>query len=165
MSFHFEYAEKSDVDEILPSLFLLLYENMQPIAPFDKSFDDAFSEWAFEVSNALKKDPRRLALMYCGCQLIGFCMYYVNNGVFMMEEIQIKKEFQGSGVFRLFYCWLIQRLPSDILSVEAFTHTENLRSQQILEHLGLLNCGDVQNGKFFHYKGNYSVLLDKYSLN
>ena len=42
-----------------------------------------------------------------------------------MEEIQIKKDFCGSGAFRLFYEWLIPQLPSDILFVEAFVNIEN----------------------------------------
>lgn len=162
MDFHFEYPDRSFVDQILPDLFSLFYENMYSIVPFDKSYSEVLSEWASEIGCALKKEPRKLVLMYCGCQFIGFCMYYVNNGIFMMEEIQIKKDFCGSGAFRLFYEWLIPQLPSDILFVEAFVNIENLRSQQILEHIGLLKCEEIQNGRFFHYRGKYSVLLNKY---
>ena len=162
MSFYFEYSEKSFVNKILPTLFSLFYENMRSIVPFEKAYDEFLIEWSSEVGNALKKEPRKLVLMYCECQFVGFCMYYVNNGIFMMEEIQIKKEFQGSGIFRLFYEWLVKRLPDDILFVEAFVNVENLKSQKILEHMGLSKFDEVQNGRFLHYKGNYAVLLNNY---
>lgn len=162
MPFHFEYPDKSSVNELLPDLFSLFYENMHLIVPFEKSYGEAFVEWSYEVLPALQKEPRKLVLMYFECQFVGFFMYYVNNGIFMMEEIQIKKEFQSSGIFLLFYEWLVKRLPADISFVEAFVNAENFKSQKILEHMGLSKFEDIQNERFLHYKGNYAVLLNKY---
>ena len=81
----------------------------------------------------------------------------------MMDEIQIKQEYQGAGVFSAFYSWLIQRLPMALQTVEAYASKLNEKSQNILEHLGLSQVGESKNGSFFHYKGEYKSLHDKYN--
>ena len=80
----------------------------------------------------------------------------------MMEEIQIKSKYHGSGIFRSFYSCLISQLPKDIRYVEAYSHKNNVKSQRILEHLGLTQCGENKNGNSYHYKGDYAVLSEKY---
>ena len=80
----------------------------------------------------------------------------------MMEEIQIIKAYQGTGLFSAFYKWLMKQLPQDVLYVEAYAHKQNHKSQMILEHLGLVRSGENKNGNCFYYKGNYGALRDKY---
>ena len=82
----------------------------------------------------------------------------------MMEEIQIKKEFQGTGLFSKFYQWLVRQLPKDILYVEAYANKKNIKSQNILKYLGLVEAGENKNGNSFYYKGKYADIVDKYSL-
>ena len=41
----FKFFDKSKVSEIFPVLFDILYENMEKIAPFGKSYEDAKAEW------------------------------------------------------------------------------------------------------------------------
>ena len=80
----------------------------------------------------------------------------------MMEEIQIKKEFQKSGLFTAFYQWLVKTLPQDILHVEAYANKSNDRSQGVLKHLGLAASGENKNGTCLYFKGAYDNLLRKY---
>lgn len=81
----------------------------------------------------------------------------------MMEEIQIEKAFQGTGLFSEFYKWLLKQLPNDIENVEAYANKKNIKSQSILEYLGLVELGENKNGNSFYYKGKYVDLLNKYS--
>jgi len=164
MTFRFEYLDKSALEQILPELFHILYLNMSYVISTEKSYEDEFSEWYSEVFPAMQKEPRCIVLMFCNEEIVGYFQYYINNGSLVMEEIQIKKEFQGSGIFRLFYEWLVLCLPSDLISVEAYSNKENLRSQQILEHLGLVKCGEVSDGAIFYYKGDFSCIFKKYGI-
>ena len=162
MNYRFEYAQKSEMSILLPKLYEILYSNMSLIAPTGNSYEKDFEIWYSNVYPAMMSSPREIVLMYDENAIIGYFQYYVNGGVFMMDEIQIKWEYQGAGVFSSFYSWLIQRLPAAIQSVEAFTSKQNQKSQGILEHLGLDQVGENKNGSCYHYKGDYKKLHDKY---
>ena len=97
-------------------------------------------------------------------ELVGYFQYYINRDTdsLMMEEIQIKKEFQVTGLFSEFYNWLIKNLPKDIMYVEAYANKKNYKSQSILKHLGLVELGENRNGNSFYYKGKYVDLLNRY---
>jgi len=160
MTFHFKFADKSRVEEYLPDCFKILRANMEAIAPDGKTYEEAFSEWYCAVYPAMSKDARQMALIFNEDELIGFFMYYVTGGTFMMEEIQIEKKYHQSGVFRLLYTWLLPKLPENTKTVEAYAHKNNLKSQNILEHLGLVYHN--KDGDCFHFKGNFEDLENKY---
>ncbi len=164
MDLQFIYADKNRLDEILPSLFEILHNNMNVIAPTGNSYEDDFSLWFSNVRPAMEKEARKIVLMYADGVLTGYFQYYVNGGTFMMEEIQIKREFHGTGTFSAFYSWLVGQLPVGIEYVEAYAHKNNRKSQGILEHLGLDRTENCGNGNSYHYKGSYKSLYDKYSL-
>ena len=48
--------------------------------------------------------------------------------------------------------------------VEAFSSKENIKSQEILKHLGLNVIGENKNGKSLHFTGEYKALLNRYSV-
>ena len=108
----------------------------------------------------MRKAPRQIVLMYDEGALAGYFQYYVNDGVFMMEEIQISREHRESGLFRKLYTWLMGELPDGITTVRAYSHKLNQRSQAILHHLGLSECGE--QGDLLEYRGEYAVLREKY---
>ena len=163
MDYRFEYADKSQMQTILPLCFDMLYANMNVIAPTGNTYAQDFEEWYANVFPAMQKDPRQIILMYKGETLVGYFQYYVVRQSFMMEEIQIVKAHQGTGLFRLFYTWLVSLLPKDIVTVEAYSHKYNFKSQGILETLGLVRCGENQNGNSFYYKGDYHNIVQKYT--
>ena len=110
----------------------------------------------------MQKESRQIVLMFAEDELAGYFQYDIRCKTLMMEEIQIKKEYQGTGLFRLFYSWLMKKLPQDINYVEAYSNKNNYKSQKILEHLGLIPLGENKNGNSFYYRGDYVVLLQKY---
>ena len=160
--FRFSFLDKRYLDTFLPDLFAILHANMTLIAPTGNSYQADFAVWRSCIVPDLQNECRQIVLMYVGDTLAGFFRYCIHADSLMMEEIQIKKTFQGTGLFSTFYRWLIQKLPKNILYVEAYAHKQNYKSQAILEHLGLVKSGENKNGISFYYKGNYADLLHKY---
>ena len=158
MNISFKFADKSRLKVILSDCFKILRSNMEMITPDGKTYEEAFSEWDSAVSPAMSKDARQMILIFDEDDLIGFFMYYVSSETFMMEEIQIDNKHQRSGVFALLYKWLLPKLPEYLKTTEAFAHKSNMRSQKILEHLGL-TCLN-QDGEYLCYKGSFKTLLE-----
>lgn len=158
MRYHFVYADKTKLQEILPDCFSILHSNMSIIAPSGNSYEEDFDIWYSAVFPAMQKDPRKIVLMYYEHTIVGYFQYYIVNCTMMMEEIQITAEHQGSGLFRSFYVWLLNELKDDIQFVEAYAHKSNVKSQSILKYLGLEACGEKTNDKHFHFKGKYTDL-------
>ena len=155
MSYSFVHVEKKRLDVYLPTLFQILSENMSTIAPTGNTYEEDYQIWYTNIYPAMQKAQRQIVLMYFDEILIGFFQYYVNQSTFMMEEIQIESSHQGKGVFNLFYRWLVERLPTDIIYVEAYAHKKNLKSQGILKHMGLQQLSESKNGNSLYFKGNY----------
>ena len=161
--YQFIYADKQNIGEILPYLFDILYSNMSIIAPTGNTYENDLKEWLSNIIPAMQKEPRQIVLMLANSELIGYFQYYICSDLLMMEEIQIKKGYQGTGVFHLFYSWLIEKLPKSLKQVAAYSNKNNCKSQGVLEHLGLRKSRENRNGNSFYYKGDYAVLLEKYS--
>ncbi len=162
MAFRFEYADNSKLKIILPRLFEILSANMNDIAPTGNSYDEDYKIWFSSIVPAMEKHQRKIVLMYFDEQIVGYFQYYINFSTFMMEEIQIEKSFQKTGVFSKLYNWLVEELPNDIETVEAYAHKKNIKSQGVLEHLGLKQVAESKNGNSYHYLGKYIHLLNKY---
>lgn len=160
----FTYADKGKMAQLLPGLFELLHENMSKIAPTGNTYEEDYASWSSCVLPAMEKEQRQIVLMHVGGSFAGYFQYYVtaDKERLMMEEIQIKKEFQGSGLFAGFYQWLVKQLPGDIEHVEAYANKKNFKSQAILEHLGLQRVGENKNGNSFFFRGKYADLRKKY---
>lgn len=161
-AFRFAYADKSRMGAILPGLFDLLYENMSVIAPSGQTREQDRLEWMGNLLPAMEKEPRQILLLYAGDRLAGYFQYFVNNGLFMMEEIQFAPAFWGSGLFRAMYTWLLPRLPGDITRVEAYADKRNTHSQQILHYLGLSVIGENPSGTCLHFAGEYEELKKRF---
>ncbi|MBQ9744192.1 MAG: hypothetical protein IJW19_03615 [Clostridia bacterium] len=161
--YRFEHATKEELNALLPKLFEILHSNMSIIAPTGNTYSEDFEIWLSNVYPALMSTPREIIVMYDESNIIGYFQYYINGALFMMEEIQIKQEYQGAGVFSAFYSWLIQRLPMALQTVEAYANKLNEKSQGILTHLGLSQIGENKGGSCYHYKGDYKNLQNKYN--
>lgn len=156
----FEYLNKSDFAAFAQQIFNILADNMTAIAPTGNSREEDFILWFDAVRDGLQKAERQIILIKDDEGLIGFFQYYTNADTFMMEEIQIKPEYHGKGVFKELYGFLVLQIGRDIKFVEAYANISNSKSICILEKLGLTNIGLNKNGRSYHFKGNYSGLLE-----
>ena len=161
----FLFLDKQKLDEYLPELFEILYTNMNSIVPTGNAYDEDFSLWKPGIISEMQKNERKIVLMYVDGMLAGYFRYcvYSDTASLVMEDIQIKKAFRKTGLFSELYCWLMKQLPENLLFVEAHANKENLKSQSILKHLGLVEIGENKNGNSFNYRGQYLALVRKYS--
>ena len=156
------FLDKAEAKQILPSLYRIFHDNMKGILETDGPYEDGLNKWLACVGPALEKEPRQILLLKDGEKTAGFFQYYVNDGVFGMEEIQFHEEYRGTGLFRELYRYLVAILPADTEYMEAYAHKNNTKSMAVLAHLGLHVIGEEPNGKLLHYRGRYSDLARRY---
>lgn len=152
----FKFLEKSNVGEFLPVLFDILYENMEKMASFGKSYEDAKTEWLGQVTPAMKKDRRQIVLMYDGDALAGYAQYYTNDTILMIEEIQLKPKYQRTMLLHQFCKFMKSIVPSEIAYIEAYADKRNTNSQKVMEALGMKIIND--DGKYYHFRGLLKAL-------
>ena len=159
----FILLDKSKFEAVSTAIFGILAENMSAIAPTGSTYEKDYELWFKAVGNGLKNELRQIILINYGDALIGFFQYYVNDGLFMMEEVQIAPQFQGKDVFRKLFGFIFSILPGNIEIVEAYANKQNIKSQDILQRLGLRQIGESKDGNSYRYRGEYASLVDWYS--
>ena len=159
--FCFEFLDKTQKACWLPKLFEILYHNMKDIAPSGVSYEEEREEWLSAVGPALDKAPRQIVLIYDGVSLAGYFQYYVNGGIFMVEEIQLVPEYQGTTLFCALFRFLGEVLPDGIETLAAYAHKSNIRSQRIMKKLGMVQTGEGQ-GDFCYFKGNFPRMATRF---
>ena len=157
-----DILRKTDAESVLPELFEILHSNMSRIAPTGNSYEEDFSMWISCIKSALEKEPRQILLLRDKEQLAGYFQYYVNNGIFTMEEIQFRDPYKGTGIFAELYRYLVKVIPEDTTFVEAYANKRNEKSIAVLTHLGLEIIGENKNGISFHFRGRYENLVRRY---
>lgn len=115
----FRFLNKSAFDSLSKVIFTILAANMSEIAPTENSYEDDYNSWFAAVKEGLAKEKRKIILIFSGDELIGFFQYYTSGNKLMMEEIQIRSDWQGKEIFRSLYGFLISNLPPEIHDVEA----------------------------------------------
>lgn len=154
-AYSFDFLDKTAYVTVLPQLFDILYTNMSIIAPTGNSYNDDKNTWLSGIIPQIAQSEREIVLMYVNGDLAGYFQYSVRADVFMMEEIQLKPAYQGSGIFKRLYQWVLQLIPNDVSYVEAYANKRNSKSQDILTHIGLSVIGENKTGMSLHFKGDY----------
>lgn len=153
MNMEFVFMENGRFGEYAPVLYDILSANMSAVVPGVMDYE----AWRNAVGDGMQRPQRRIVLIMDSETVAGFFQYYVNNDVFMMEEIQLRGDYRHTRqLFRRLYAFLMPHIPDDITAVEAYTDPRNARSAAILEHIGLARLGD--EGGFVKYRGDMSVL-------
>ena len=154
--YKFNFLDKQKVDDTLPVLFDILYENMEIISPFGKSYDAAKTEWLVQITPAMKKDRRQIVLMYDGDALTGYAQYYTNDTNLMIEEIQLKPKYQRTMLLYEFCKFMKAIIPNDITYIEAYSDKRNVISQKLMQDLGMKIIND--DGKYYKFHGFIKIL-------
>lgn len=148
----FSYLDKSQKEQWLSTLFDLYYRNMQAIIPTSLPYEEEKTQWLSEVSPALEKEPRKIILCLAESALAGYVQYYTNKNLLMIEEIQIAKDFQRTILFYSLCKHLVQALPPDLETIEAFALKQNLYSRKLMNRLGMEQI--EENDDFVHMRGS-----------
>lgn len=103
----FAFLDKREKVQYAQRLFDLLFANMSVIAPTGYTYQEDFAAWSAAVLPALDKPQRQIVCIYDDEAFIGYFQYYVNDDLFMMEEIQFLRSYNRknscSGGFIRFY--------------------------------------------------------------
>lgn len=158
----FSELDKSQKEQYLPVLFDLLYGNMQTVAPSSLTYDAQREKWLSHVSPALDKEPRKILLCFSDGALAGYVQYYIREDLLMVEELQLKREFQRSLVFYRLCRYLGSCLPAGIRYIEAYAERQNLYSQRLMNKLGMEHMED-ENG-FAHLRGDLDAIRGYFGL-
>lgn len=158
----FEYLNKSDFSVFAQQIFNILADNMTVIAPTGNSREQDFTLWLDAVSDGMQRPERQIILIKDNEKLVGFFQYYTNADTFMMEEIQFRPAYQGKGIFRELYGFVLKSIRNDLAFVEAYASINNQKSIGILKKLGLSNTGLNRNGRSYHFKGIFADLIKWY---
>lgn len=153
------YLDKERELGLLPALFDLLYGNMKDIAPFSGSIDAEKSQWITCIAEAIQKEPRKILLLYRESELAGFCMYYINGGKLMVEEMQICSAYRRTSIGAELFRFLKKILPPDTGYVEAFADKRNGLSRRLMEKHGMEPVGETPDGTCLHYRGAVNSLF------
>ncbi|MBR2018791.1 MAG: hypothetical protein IKA05_00155 [Clostridia bacterium] len=156
------FLDKQKAAETLPILFDLLYENMSQIAPSGESYETDRAEWLSAVLPAMQQEPRQILLLQDGNALAGYVQYYVNNGVFMVEEIQLRQAYQRTRALYRVCRFLKTVVPRETRWIEAYAHKRNTVSQSLIQSLGMECVGENRNGNSWHYRGALSALWGRF---
>ena len=151
--YRFCQLNKAQKEAWLPRLFDLLYDNMRKIAPSGLSYADEKALWLSQVSPALEKAPRRIILCFSGEELAGFLQYYTRGELLVVEEVQLKKQFQGTFLFFRLCKFLASVLPEGLETVAAYADRRNGRSIRLMEKLGMAPDPQEQQDTFLRMQG------------
>ena len=160
--FRFEFMDKERLDEWLPLLFDILYTNMSIIAPTGNSYENDKNIWIPAVSQGLEREQRQIIIMYDGETLAGYFQYYINEGVFMVEEIQLMPAYQSTTLLFALFRYLSKILPEDAQYIAAYAHKKNFHSQSIIKKLGMELAGENKNGNSYFYRGDYKKVQARF---
>ena len=145
--------EKGKKEEILPTLFDLYYENMCSIAPFDASYGNERAIWIACIAEALEKPQRRILLCVAGDQIVAFAQYYTREDMVMIEELQIRRDYQRTILFLRLARKLAACLPEECSVLEAYADRRNQHSLRMMERLGMQIVD--RDDRFCHLRGNF----------
>ena len=156
------FLRKKDIGKDLRKLFELLSSNMDSIDPTGDPPEEDYRIWKGFILSEIEKPEREILLLKQNDDIVGYFQYSLRDTAFIMEEIQFHPSIRGSGAFGELYRFLAAIIPDNVTRVEAYANKKNLRSQAILEHLGLRITGENQSGKSWHYVGDCREMLNKY---
>lgn len=154
------FLDKGEKAQWLPRMFDLLYENMQEIAPSGLEYETERAEFLANVSPALEKAPRQVLLALEDGDLVGYVQYYTRQELLMVEEVQIRKDHQGTLLFLRLCRHLLAALPEEIRVVEAYADGRNDRSRRLMARLGMVEL--EASGGYLHLRGDASVIRNRF---
>lgn len=161
--FIFKQMKNEDIPIYTNEIFSILANNMRVIAPTGNSFTEDYEIWLKSAVPVWREGKCSVILIFDVDILCGYFQYSFSDTTFKMEDIQFKPQYQGRGLFAELFHYLTSIIPQHIRYVDAFANKENIKSQEILKHLGLTVIGENKSGRSFHFKGEYQTLAERYS--
>lgn len=164
--FDISFLRRDEFEQYAEVLFSILYDNMSRIAPTGNSREEGYLYWFDANKEELKNENRHIIIIVQKetNEIAGFFKYSVQNDVFFMEEIQIRKSYQGKyNIFEKIYRFVLDNMKDGVCVLEAYADKRNIKSIGILGKLGLGIVGENKNGISYHFRGTYADFLNWYN--
>lgn len=158
----FYHMENNAFKNYANGLFSVLHDNMSQIAPTGNSREVDFIFWYQTMQEELQGGKRNIIIIFPkdSHEIVGYFQYSIQENVFLMEEIQIRKSYQGKcNIFRDLYAFVFKDIGAECDCVEAYANKKNTKSIAILRKLGLSAVGENKSGTSYHFRGTYADLL------
>ena len=155
------FLNKAEKERWLPRLFALLYENMNEVAPSGVPYEVERDQFLANVAPALEKAPRQVLMALEDGDLLGYIQYYTREDLLMVEEVQIRKDHQGTLLFLRLCRQLLSALPEEIRVVEAYADPRNAESLGLMARLGMEKLAD--SGEFVHLRGDAVAIRKRFT--
>ncbi len=162
----FYFLRHNEFEQYAEGLFSILYDNMSQIAPTGNSREEDFIFWFDANKEGIKNTNRHIivSIQKETHEIVGYFQYTVQEDVFLMEDMQIRKTYQGKyNIFERFYGLVFANMRECVDIVEAYENKKNSKSIGILGKLGLSIVGENKNGVSYHFRGTYTDLLKWYN--
>ena len=163
---NYSYLKKENFDQVARTLFEILANNMDGIAPTGNPREEDYKTWYSEKAPKAKNGEEQYLLVTDreSGEIVAFFEHHVENDTLVMDEIQISQVYHGKGgVFRSIYGHVIENIGDKCLYVEAAANKLNKKSIGVLGTLGLEVAGELHNGGCVLMRGKYSDLLNWYN--
>lgn len=152
----FRFLNEAEAETTLPQLFEILSQNMHSLDPTQESDPETARCWKEWILPTLRRGERRILLAYVANELAGYFQYSLPGNALMLEELEFKPQFQGCGLFKKLFGFLLPQLPSGLKTVEAYVNKSNARSQKVLARAGLAAVGENKSGASWLFQGQYA---------
>ncbi|MBQ3222089.1 MAG: GNAT family N-acetyltransferase [Clostridia bacterium] len=152
------FLDPEQFESLARPLFDILADNMTKIAPTGCTREEDFALWHSSMLENLQSDERCILLAEQDGCLVGYLQYSLRGDTLLMEEIEIREDTQGKGVFRALYSALLPAVGDRALYTEAYANKANQKSIGILGKLGLTVIGENKSGRSWHFRGTMAAL-------
>lgn len=154
--------DKANAGTWITQVFDILYTNMNRVAPTGNSREADQSMWQSYFLPALEREQIRVILVFAGEALAGYCQYSVRGDTVLVEEVEIKPEYQRSMVFYRLCQYLLQTVPEGVVYLEACANKHNLHSQSVIQSLGMEKVGENRPGTGWRYRGEVAKAAERF---
>ena len=154
--------DKANAGEWIPQVFDILYTNMSQIAPTGNARKEDQAMWQSYFLPALEQGKIHVVLAYAGETLAGYCQYSVRGDTVLVEEVEIKPEYQRSMVFYRLCQFMLQTVPENVRYLEAYADKRNRDSLPILKTLEMRKIGQNKSGTGWHFRGELAKAAERF---
>lgn len=158
----FRYLISGEETVFLPRMFDILYTNMMAIAPSDDSYEDNRRMWMDYIVPALSQGTVQVLLMFAGEELAGYFQYSIREDTLLVDEVEIRRDYQRSMLFYRLGQYLLTNLPKHIRYVESYVNKQNGNSISIHKKLGMEIIGENRSGQSWHMRGMADAIAKRF---
>lgn len=159
-SFHNLSVEEAGI--YLPKMFDILYYNMTAMAPSDAGYENDQRTWMDYIVPALSQRTVQVLLMFAGEELAGYFQYSHRENTLMVDEVEIRRDYQRSMLFYRLGQYLLTDLPENIRYVESYVNKRNGNSLSIHKKLGMEIIGENRSGSSWHFRGDVAAVAKRF---